>query len=578
MEVVEALRWARETATPVTVRGAASAALGGAVANDGGLVLDLSHLDKADIDPAGEVCVVGAGARLRRVHRVLARRGLALPVYPSNLGATLAGWLATGGAGLNAFGPGSVLDIVRAADVVLPDGELVRFHSDGRLDVAARPTGHGHKDVAARPAGHGHREVARDQAEAWFAERGLPPFGLADLAGSEGTLGVITQLVVAVGRRPEIGAFLLGFADQAGALRAAAFIAARAGTDLPRPANLEFVSAAHRRHAAAGRRRRRPPDLAALSGRPVDRRRHALAAHPRSARPRAWSAARRRSPEARRRGARRLTRETAAEAAGAFLYVDFLEPGAARRFAARLDDLPGEPVVLADESVSFAAARFRPATDQAPRAGAAGGRDRAAGRRGRGVPGRRRAPGARRRRRSRTRGLLPDRRPGAGHRRLSHRPSQQRLSARPRPHPGAARPGGAPVRRAALRAGALAGFVCPRQVRRRGPGAPDRDQDGARPGAAARPRRAVRPGAARTAGAGRGGSVPSRRAPGGRRLAYAGTGRGDAPGAGGATLRSGLGTRPRRAGAARTGGCRSQGRGGRPRREPARPVARRCTA
>ena len=67
MEVVEALRWARETATPVTVRGAASAALGGAVANDGGLVLDLSHLDKADIDPAGEVCVVGAGARLRRV-------------------------------------------------------------------------------------------------------------------------------------------------------------------------------------------------------------------------------------------------------------------------------------------------------------------------------------------------------------------------------------------------------------------------------------------------------------------------------------------------------------------------------
>ncbi len=205
MEVVEALRWARATATPVTVRGAASAALGGAVPNDGGLVLDLSHLDKADIDPAGEVCVVGAGARLRRVHRALARRGLALPVYPSNLGATLAGWLATGGAGLNAFGPGRVLDIVRAADVVLPDGELVRFHADGRLDV--RP-------AAARRGHHGHREVAPDQAEAWFAERGLPPFGLADLAGSEGTLGVVTQLVVAVGRRPEIGAFLLGFADQ----------------------------------------------------------------------------------------------------------------------------------------------------------------------------------------------------------------------------------------------------------------------------------------------------------------------------------------------------------------------------
>ena len=359
MEVVEALRWARETATPVTVRGAASAALGGAVANDGGLVLDLSHLDKADIDPAGEVCVVGAGARLRRVHRVLARRGLALPVYPSNLGATLAGWLATGGAGLNAFGPGSVLDIVRAADVVLPDGELVRFHSDGRLDVAARPAGHGHEDVAARPAGHGHREVARDQAEAWFAERGLPPFGLADLAGSEGTLGVITQLVVAVGRRPEIGAFLLGFADQAGALRAAAFIAARAGTDLPHPANLEFVSAAHRRHAAVAAAddarqtwRRFPAALSTDADMPWSR-----ILGPRDlglecgAAPVAGS-----TPPA---GAA-IDPGAAAEAAGAFLYVDFLESGAARRFAARLDDLPGAPVVLADESVSFAAARFRP--------------------------------------------------------------------------------------------------------------------------------------------------------------------------------------------------------------------------
>jgi FAD/FMN-containing dehydrogenase/ferredoxin len=340
MEVVEALRWARETATPVTVRGAASAALGGAVPNDGGLVLDLSHLDKADIDPAGEVCVVGAGARLRRVHRALARRGLALPVYPSNLGATLAGWLATGGAGLNAFGPGRVLDVVRAADVVLPDGELVRFHADGRLDVAARP------------AGHGHREIAPDQTEAWFAQRGLPPFGLADLAGSEGTLGVVTQLVVAVGRRPEIGAFLLGFADQDAALRAAAFVAANAGAGLPRPANLELVSAAHREHAAQAAAddarqawRRFPAALATDADMPWwrilgPRELGATCGEPAGAGPGA-----------------------PADPAGpnaAFLYVDFLETGAARRFAARLSDLPGEPVVLADESISYAAARFRP--------------------------------------------------------------------------------------------------------------------------------------------------------------------------------------------------------------------------
>jgi glycolate oxidase len=345
MEVVEALRWARATATPVTVRGAASAALGGAVANDGGLVLDLAHLDKADIDPAGEVCVVGAGARLRRVHCVLARRGLALPVYPSNLGATLAGWFATGGVGLNAFGPGQVLDIVRAADVVLPSGELVRFHSDGRLDVAARSSGDGRLDASARSSGHGHREVAPDQAEAWFAERALAPFGLADLAGSEGVLGVVTQLVVAVGRRPEIGAFLLGFADEAAALRAATFIAAKAGTSLPRPANLEMVSAAHRRHAA----------LAAADDARQQWRRFPAALSTDSDMP--WSSI---------RGPRDfgVTYVPAGDqprlASAALLYVDFLEARAARRFAARLAELPGEPVVMADESVAFAAARFRP--------------------------------------------------------------------------------------------------------------------------------------------------------------------------------------------------------------------------
>ncbi len=365
MEVVEAMRWARATGTPVTVRGAASAALGGAVANDGGLVLDLARLDKAEIDLAGEVCVVGAGARLRRVHRALARRGLALPVYPSNLGATLAGWLATGGAGLNAFGPGRALDIVRAADVVLPGGELVRLHADGRLDVAAGGGDRGHR---------GHREVAADQAEGWFAERGLPELSLADLAGSEGTLGVITQLVVAVGRRPEIGAFLLGFAAQEGALRAAAFIVESAGAALPQPANLEMISAAHLEHAAVAAAddarqawRRFPSALSTGADLPWRRVlgpselgvRLADCGGPVTVDGAGPSAGNGAGSGADGAGSS-AGGVPAAGRAAAYLYVDFLDVGAARRFAARLADMPGAPVVLDRESVAFAGARFRP--------------------------------------------------------------------------------------------------------------------------------------------------------------------------------------------------------------------------
>src|SRR5437867_1863064 len=87
-EAACALRWARERRVPVTLRGAASTAMGGAVPNDGGLTLDLTRLDQVDLDDAAGVVVVGAGARLRAIHRRLAQAGVALRVYPSNLGGT----------------------------------------------------------------------------------------------------------------------------------------------------------------------------------------------------------------------------------------------------------------------------------------------------------------------------------------------------------------------------------------------------------------------------------------------------------------------------------------------------------
>ncbi|MGH7742624.1 MAG: FAD-binding oxidoreductase, partial [Candidatus Eiseniibacteriota bacterium] len=114
-ECAAALVWGREQNVPVTLRGAASTAMGGSVPNDGGLTLDLSRLDSIDIEPEAGVCVVGAGARLRTIHQRLADRGLALKVYPSNLGGTLTGWFVTGGIGMNAFGHGRALDQVRAA-------------------------------------------------------------------------------------------------------------------------------------------------------------------------------------------------------------------------------------------------------------------------------------------------------------------------------------------------------------------------------------------------------------------------------------------------------------------------------
>jgi len=326
-EAAGALRWARAEGVPVTLRGAASTAMGGSVPGDGGLTLDLSRLDAIDPEVQNEVCVVGAGARLRTVHRKLAEHGLALRVYPSNLGGTLAGWFVTGGIGLNAYGHGRALDSVRAADLLLPSGEHVRFHDDGRLDV---------------PDSDGRRRtlVAEETAD-WFSAQGYRPLVLADLAGSEGVFGLLLQLTVVVEPRPEIAAFLLSFERRDQALDAVDWIARAAGSRFRSPTNLKLLSGSHLHNV---RRVWRDEDARGWRERPG-----VLS----SQGPLPWRGI---------LGPRALGATISADSpqATAYLFVDFFDGAAGRAFASALADCPGAPRVLDAESVRFAVERFRP--------------------------------------------------------------------------------------------------------------------------------------------------------------------------------------------------------------------------
>jgi len=324
-ETATALGWAREHKVPVTLRGAASTAMGGAVPNDGGLVIDLSRLDGVEIDKADEVCVVGAGARLRSIHQKLASRGLALRVYPSNLGGTLAGWFLTGGIGMNAYGAGRALDHIRAADVLLPSGEHLRFHDDGRLDVP---------DEGGR-----RRTLSAEKAIEWFKLRNCQPLTLVDLAGSEGVFGAVLHLTVEIERRPEIGAFLLAFESRDAGFDAVSWIA-EAGLPRP-PANVKLVSGSHIHHT---RRVWADEDARTWRKQPGD---YSSDAH---------------LPWTRIAGPAELGAACSADFAhaAAYLFVDFTDLAAARAFAAHLSACPGSPRVLDLESVRFARERFRP--------------------------------------------------------------------------------------------------------------------------------------------------------------------------------------------------------------------------
>jgi len=190
------------------------------------------------------------------------------------------------------------------------------------------------------------------EAAAWFAARGVPPITLADLAGSEGALGLVVHLAVRIEKRPAIGAFLLSFHSAGEALEAARW-AARDGA--PRPANVKFLSGSHLHHTRrvwreedAREWRRQPSALAGDARLPWTRLVGPAALGARSDAPPRRHAGD--SPAAAEEGAHE----------GAWLFVDFLDLEVARAFAAALPSCPGAPVAHDSDSVRFAAERFRP--------------------------------------------------------------------------------------------------------------------------------------------------------------------------------------------------------------------------
>jgi glycolate oxidase len=228
-EVEVALAWARQHHIGIATRGAGSTAMGGAVPNDGGLLLEMSRFDGIHVDRADNIAVIGAGARLKTIHAELARAGLALKTYPSNLGGTLAGWFSAGGLGLNSFTHGAVQNQVRALSMVLPRSEHVRFHDDGRLDV-----------LSPEP-----KRLTAEQSTTWLQEHGYPPLRLADLPQTEGQFGVILTLSMQVHALPRLVAHYLEVATDADAIALCAWAAAGANEAGYVPANLKFLSASH---------------------------------------------------------------------------------------------------------------------------------------------------------------------------------------------------------------------------------------------------------------------------------------------------------------------------------------------
>jgi hypothetical protein len=142
-EVVDAVGYARHNAhLPLGIRSGGHG-LSGRSTNDGGIVIDLRHLDSIEaLDPAARLVRIGPGARWRDVAATLQPHGWALSSGDS--GAVGVGGLATaGGIGLLARAQGLTIDRLVGAQVVLADGSLAAAgeHENPELFWALRGAG-----------------------------------------------------------------------------------------------------------------------------------------------------------------------------------------------------------------------------------------------------------------------------------------------------------------------------------------------------------------------------------------------------------------------------------------------------
>ena len=182
-EVSEIVRVCSAYRTPVIPFGAGSSLEGHLNAPYGGISVDLSHMNRVLAVNAEDLdCVVEPGVTRKQLNDHLRDQGLFFPIDPG-ADASLGGMAATRASGTNAVRYGTMKDNVINLTAIMPDGSVVKTAN------RARKTSAGY-------------DLTRL------------------LIGSEGTLGIITQLTLRLhGIPPAMSAAVCSFPDVESACR-----------------------------------------------------------------------------------------------------------------------------------------------------------------------------------------------------------------------------------------------------------------------------------------------------------------------------------------------------------------------
>src|SRR3954452_24379400 len=202
-DVSRCVKLAASAGVPIVTRGSGTGLSGGSVPSDGAMVMCLAQMNAIlDVDPRNLTLRTQPGVTTITIDEAAARHGLFYPPDPGSMRiSSIAGNVAENSGGLRGLKYGVTRDYVMALEVVLADGKVTRFGSPCVKDVA----GYSMKDL---------------------------------FVGSEGTLGIITEVLLKLVPRPAARRTMLALYDRIedAAETVSAIIAARII-----PCTLEFL-------------------------------------------------------------------------------------------------------------------------------------------------------------------------------------------------------------------------------------------------------------------------------------------------------------------------------------------------
>jgi glycolate oxidase len=169
-DVAQIVRLAAEAKIPYVARGSGTGISGGAIPTQGGLLIELANMNRVlEIDLANQCAVVEPGVINQDLKELLADQGYGHTYVPdpgSQVVSTIGGNVANNAGGMHCLKYGVTTNHIIGLEVVLPDGDVVTV--GGKV----------------------------------LDQPGCDLTGL--FVGSEGTLGIITKIVLRIVRLPEV--------------------------------------------------------------------------------------------------------------------------------------------------------------------------------------------------------------------------------------------------------------------------------------------------------------------------------------------------------------------------------------